>query len=177
MVRMRSEISCRTSSARAEALATSSDAPGSVSVTSSSLVFLDVGECLMDRPGCFLGRVGGLDRLLPGPERVDLRLQALTGNGQPLLLTRQGGKLTEHVGELLPDRCLAGSRLAGQILPPDIKRLLALAGEPAAHLGQGFELALVGVVEGFPRIIRWPEHGTQRDDKRRTEALARLEHR
>ncbi len=49
--------------------------------------------------------------------------------------------------------------------------------DAAAHLGQAFQLALVGVVESFPGVIRWLEHGFQRDHQRRAEALARVEQR
>ena len=40
-----------------------------------------------------------------------------------------------------------------------------------------FQLALVGVVEGFPGILRWLEHRCQRDHQRRAEAVARVEQR
>jgi len=152
-------------------------------------------------PRCFVGRVGGLERLLPGPERVDLRLQALTGVGESLLLPQHGGTLLAQGGELLLDRRLAGSRFAGYVLPPGINRVLALPGEfrgclleladlqldalprgrhvgdAAAYLLQGFQLALVGVVERFPGVFRCPEHGFQRHDQWRAEGLTRLQHR
>lgn len=70
-------------------------------------VLADAGERLTDHPGCFGGRVGGLDRLLLDPERVDLGLQAPTGSEKFFLLALQDGKLTAQVGDLLRDRAAA----------------------------------------------------------------------
>jgi len=100
-------------------------------------VVAEAGECPSDPPGRFLGHVGGLDRLFPDPERVDFCLQALAGDGDPLLLADQNAELTGEVGHLFPDRRLAGAGLAGQVLPTDLERPGLLAGEP---LGTVLEL-------------------------------------
>src|SRR6202034_565496 len=49
-------------------------------------VLADVSERGPDSPGCLISRVAGLDRLLPGPERIELGLKSLTGGGKPFLL-------------------------------------------------------------------------------------------
>ncbi len=74
-----------------------------------------------------LGRgVGGLDRLLAGTERVDLRLQPLRGLGQLLLLRLQVGVLGLQVGELGVGRGAAGQRLAGEVVATGGHGLLRL---------------------------------------------------
>jgi hypothetical protein len=92
-------------------------------------VLANVSQCRTDRPGCFVGRVAGLDRLLPGPERSDSRLQALTVGGKSLLLALQDGKLMTQPGELLQDSGLAGSRLLSQLFVPRTGRIMALPGQ------------------------------------------------
>ncbi len=128
-------------------------------------------------------------------------MQPLAGNGQFRLLGGQHENLTAQPGELLPDTRRPAVGHLGQILPAGPERLFVLADEAgtlpfeggdlqlnapargchaddtAADLRQRFELALVGVIQGFPGILRLPEHGLQRDDQRRPEGIARVDQR
>ena len=123
------------------------------------------------------GGVGGLDRLLAGAERVDLRLQALRGGRELLLLALQLRVLGGEVGDLLVDRGATGQRLTGQVVAAGGDRLLSLrlelvggalqllhlqlqalaarrhVGDAAAHLRQQLELLLVGVVQRLARVL------------------------
>ena len=137
----------------------------------------DAGHRLVD-PGLRLGGgVGRLDRLLAGPEGLDLGLQPLLGEGELLLLALQLGVLGLEVGDLGGQRRLAGQRLAGEVLAAHLQRLLGLplqlgglllelvdlqldplaagrhVGDAAAHLREQVELALVAVVEGLARVL------------------------
>ena len=169
--------------------------------TSDPRLLAEVGHGLADRLGCLGGRVGSLDRLLPRPERLDLPLQALAGGGQLLFLPGQAEILPAQAGELFHDRRRPACGDAGQIVAARPLRLIALAGEAvclllqradlqlealargchvgdtAADLRQGFELALVGAVQGLPGILRLPEHRLQRDDQGRPKGIPRVDQR
>ena len=111
-------------------------------------------------------------------KRVHLGLQPLAGADQLLLFALQLRMLGLQVGQLLVETGPAGQRLTGQILAADLESLLSLLGElvglsveavglqldalaagrhvgdPPTHLLQQLELALVGIVEGLPRIFQ-----------------------
>ena len=138
----------------------------------------DPGERLVDAHLRLRGRVGGLDGLLLGAERLDLGLQLLGGHGELLLLHRQLLELHVQVGDLLADGGLADQRLASQVLATgrqrrpglviELGQLLVQAGDlqldPLAaggHVGhaapdllQHLQLLLVGVVQGLCGILR-----------------------
>ena len=71
-----------------------------------------------------------------GQERLHLRLQALRGDGELVLLGLQRGLLALQVAHLRRDGHPAGQRLAGQVLAPGGERLLCLVLQLAGRLLQ-----------------------------------------
>jgi hypothetical protein len=76
----------------------------------------DPGDGLADAGFGVRGGVGSLDGLLAGTERLHLRLQALRGGGELVLLGLQRGLLALQVAHLRRYGRPAGQRLAGQVL-------------------------------------------------------------
>ena len=137
----------------------------------------DPGDGLADAGLGLGGGIGGLDGLLAGTERLHLRLQALCGEGELVLLGLQRGLLPLQVADLRGDGRPPGQRLAGQVLAPRGECLLRLAlqpgrrllelGElqldapaagrhvrhPAAHLLQQLQLPLVGVIKHLAGVL------------------------
>src|SRR5699024_12106911 len=70
--------------------------------------------------------VGGLDRLLTGPEGVDLGLQALSGRGELLLLVLEIGVLFAQALDLTGQTGATGQGFAGEVLPALGQRRTAL---------------------------------------------------
>ena len=121
--------------------------------------------------------VGGLQRLLAGPERGHLGLEALRRSRRACPAGRRSGVLGLEVGELRGDGRPPAERLAGQVLTVlaegqaglvlELGRLLlelvgldldplpgrGHLGDAAAHLLEVLELLLVGEVEGVAGVL------------------------
>src|SRR5699024_2825049 len=121
--------------------------------------------------------VGRLEGLLAGAERIDLRLEALGGCGELLLLLDEVLMLTLQIVDLLRQTGPAAECFAGEVLATDLHRLLRLplqlallllelahlqfeplaargdVRDTATHLLEELELLLVRVVECLVRIL------------------------
>ena len=137
----------------------------------------DTREGLVDLGGRFGSRVGRLDGLFAGPERLDLGLQLLCGDGEFFFLLLQLRQLTLQVSDLLMQPATASQSLAGEILTTLRQRgsgllfqrafllrqalklqfdALAARGDvryAPSDLLQQLQLLFIGVVEGFARIF------------------------